>query len=174
MKDLQKLYHECLDELSSIGIVCGNIKCVTVNTRAKKRWGLCKRVEAINYASPVPVYEYEISISYRLLEDSVRDEAAKNTIIHELLHTCEGGHGHRGNWQKLANRVNAVYGYNIQRTTSSEEKGIESVYEKPVLQYAVACTHCGHEYHRLKMTSVIKTPERYRCSHCGGNLKRVK
>lgn len=173
MKDLQKLYQECLNELTDIGIVCGNIKSVTVNTKAKSRWGLCKRKTVIDYKSPVQKYEFEISISYRLLEDEVKDEAAKNTIIHELLHTCEGGHGHKGNWQRLANRVNTAYGYDIKRTTSYDEKGVEDIRVAPVYKYVIACEECGHEYKRTKQTSLIKAPERYRCGKCGGKLQRT-
>jgi predicted SprT family Zn-dependent metalloprotease len=173
MKDLHHLYVECLDELDAIGIVYGNIKSITVNTRAKSRWGLCQKRKVVDLSSPTSVYEYDISISYRLMEDSVSDVAVKTTIIHEILHTCKNGHGHTGEWQKLANRVNSAYGYNIKRTTSAEEKGLKNIYTTPVYKYAVVCTHCGHEYRRAKMTSVIKNPENYRCSHCKGKLVRA-
>lgn len=93
MKDFNLLVNECIAELDSIGIVCGKIRNIEINTRAKCRWGLCRTVKS---------GVFDIEISSRLLEDNVEDIVTKNTIIHELLHTVRGCHGHTGKWKVLA------------------------------------------------------------------------
>lgn len=165
MKDLIKLAKECEADLLSIGVQPGIVTHWSVNTRAKKRWGRCQQYGGY----------FEISISSRLLADEVDDQAAKNTIMHELLHTVRGCHGHTGLWKQLANKVNCrLPQYTIKRTTSSEEKSIEEVPRARTNRYAIRCVGCRHEYVREKMTKVIQHPESYRCSHCGGRLERVR
>jgi predicted SprT family Zn-dependent metalloprotease len=159
MKDLEKLASECVAELLSIGIQPGKVSSWVVNTRAERRWGLCKKV-----AQGV----YQIEIAERLLKDGVSDCATKNTIIHELLHTVKGCHGHKGEWKNLAAKVNRLLPqYNIKRTTNSKEKGISVEY-----RYAVKCVDCGTEYCRHRMSALIEHPENYRCGRCHGELKR--
>ena len=170
MKDLNKLVEECKEELDKIGIEYGNVREVTVNTRAKSRWGqCCTEVNATNWCDKV----FSINISDRLLADDVSDVATKNTIIHELLHSCEGGMTHKGNWKKLAEKVNYYYPqYNIKRCTTSEEKGIAPTEKE--YNYILKCEKCGHEYKHIKMCKSVKHPEWYFCSRCNGTLKRVK
>ena len=69
-------------ELEIIGIKCGNVIKLEVNTRAMKRWGQCTCLGGNNYA---------ISINVILLRDDTNIDGLKNTIIHELLHTCPSG-----------------------------------------------------------------------------------
>lgn len=90
MKDLMKLVGECQRDLHSIGIQCGNIRNWTVNTRAKARWGLCTKVSR---------ELFDIQIATALLQDEVDDQAAKDTIVHELLHTIPGCYNHGGRWK---------------------------------------------------------------------------
>ena len=117
MKDLLKLVRECKEELDAIGIEYRTVRNWTVNTRSKRRWGQCKVV-----SSDV----FDINISVRLLADQVSDTAAKDTIIHELLHTVEGCLKHTGKWKALAEKVNRAYPqYHIKRATTEEEKGFE-------------------------------------------------
>lgn len=166
MKDLQKLVAQCEAELRSIGIQPGKVLQWTVNTRAKRRWGQC-----VQHAPGV----FTISIAQRLLQDSVSDQAVKDTIVHELLHTVKGCHGHTGLWAQLAAKVNLLLPqYHIKRTASSAEKGIESIEQVSVKKYAVRCVHCGTEYARVKESKLIQHPEKYRCGLCGNKLVRVR
>ena len=165
MKNLQACYEECVKELSTIGITCGNILKVIPNTRSKNRWGLCKHEPN----------GHIIEISYRLLQDEVSEYALKNTLIHELLHTVEGTCGHKGLWKELANKVNKYYPqYNIKRTTSEEEKGIEPVTKKQEAKYIISCPKCGWEEPYFRYTKVVEHTDRYRCTKCKNALVRVK
>lgn len=166
MKDLEKLAAECEADLLSIGIQPGKVNRWIVNTRAKCRWGLCKQ-----YLPGL----YDISIAERILQDNVSDQAAKNTILHELLHTVKGCHGHKGKWKELAAKVNRLLPqYTIKRATSYEEKGLEYKPKKRTNRYAVKCTHCGKEYYREKESKLIQYPDKYRCGVCNNPLKRIR
>lgn len=165
MKDLYKLAAQCQAELSAVGIPYGRVSRWTVNTRARTRWGMCKKL---------PNGTFEIEIAAALLQDSVSDPAAKSTIIHELLHTVPGCTDHTGKWKVLAETVNRrLPMYQIKRTTSAQEKGLQTVRETPVYRYLLKCSGCGKEIRRQKKSAVIEYPERYRCT-CGGKLIRIE
>lgn len=166
MKDLQKIANECIAELNAIGISPAKNIRWTVNSRAKSRWGLCRKLDRTTY---------EIQISDRLLQDEVSDTATKDTIVHELLHTLPRGSSHTGVWAAAAIKVNRCYPhYCIKRTTSSAEKGIEAVPREYNGKYAIRCTRCGTEIVRERMSAIIQHPERYCCASCGGNLERIR
>lgn len=166
MKDLHQLAAECVADLLSIGICPGKVTKWTVNTRAKHRWGLCRQTAP---------GEYQIEVADRLLQDNVSDQAAKDTILHELLHTVKGCHGHKGEWKNLAAKVNRLLPqYNIKRTASSEEKGLDAYPVKRNYRYIIQCVKCGKEYHRDRMCRVVESPQYYYCGACHGKLKRIK
>ena len=161
MKDLQKLFELCKNELRVLDIpFCEDTTCI-VNSRAKRRWGLCTKK---------PDGSYIIEISYRLLTDDVPDKSTKTTILHELLHTVPGGNCHTGAWKFYATKVNTVLGYNISRTTSAAEKGVEEFSIINNYKYFITCDKCGYVWKRTRATAVTAHPEHYHC-HCGGNLK---
>ena len=163
MKDLEKLVEECKKDLDEIGIPYRTVRNWLINTRAKCRWGQCRRGSTDIF---------DISISHRLLQDDVLDVAAKGTIIHELLHTVDGCSGHKGKWKLFAEKVNRAYPqYNIKRTTTSAEKGLEElkrIYQK---NYKIVCSGCGCYWYRQKASRLVQHPEKFRCGKCGGKLK---
>lgn len=162
MKDIKMLVAGCEADLRSIGIDPGCDITWVINGRAKTRWGMCrKKISG----------ECEISISRRLLEDDVDDWAAKNTIMHELLHCVPGADGHSGLWLKLANEVNRkLPQYHIKQTEAPKEKGLAPVEPKYILE----CTHCKQQFHRHRMSSAVRNPQRFRCGKCAHPLVRVR
>ena len=169
MKDLMSLVAECEKELDAIEIPYRTVRNWTVNTRAQCRWGQCKRV-----ADGV----YDINISARLLQDDAPDDGAKETIIHELLHTVKGCVSHKEKWKSLADKVNRSYPqYHIKRTNFCEEKGVEEqkrtrrVYEK---KYMVVCARCRATIYRKKASKVVCHPEKFRCGLCKGKFEVVE
>jgi hypothetical protein len=165
MKDLQILANECMDELNALDIPYNkNIK-FEINSRAKCRWGQCRKT-----------YDYYIiSISDRLLNDSVDDVATKTTILHELLHTTPNGMTHKGEWKIYADAVNHYYGYNIKRCTSADEKGVESirVERKHHITYVCQCDKCGLIIEKHKMSNFIRFPNHYGHKNCNGRFKLI-
>ena len=161
MKDLNKIALECMAELDALNIPYVKPSKITVNTRAKSRWGQCRRVSKT---------EFTINISERILRDDVSDAATKNTVIHELLHTIEGCQNHGPKWKRYANQVNRSYPkYNIQTTTSEAEKGIAP--EPVVYKYMVECLACKHKRGYTRRSKVTMHPELFRCGSCNGQLK---
>ncbi len=161
MKDYRALIKECLDEVEAVGIIPGNIKEWKINHRAKARWGMCTR--KING-------ECIIEIAARLLtDDRISIKSCKETIIHEILHSCKDCNGHTGTWKKYAELINNQYGYNIKRVTSGKEKGIEeyeSTYSLPY-KYIFVCKYCGDTLRRKRMSKFTKYYRNYYCRNCG-------
>ena len=171
MKDIEKLAKECIDELEAVGIKCGKVRSFSVNTRAKKRWGRCKAL---------PDGTFEINISERLLNQDAQDRFAKQTIIHELLHTVDGCFTHTGKWKIYAEYVNQRYPqYNIKRATSYEEMGQKPPEQTSAPQknhefrYVLRCKKCNEIFGRQVKSRAVTYYKRYRCSKCGGKLERL-
>ena len=166
MKDLKKLFNECMEEVKAIGIKPGEIIKLEINYRFKKTWGRCSYVDRKKKT-------YMIEISDKLLQDEIDDNATKTTIIHEILHSCEKCMNHGPEWKKLAELVNKNYPqYNIKRTTSSSEKGIELNPDN--FKYVLECNGCKKliGYHR--MCKIIKYSDYFKCAKCGGKFVLIK
>ena len=163
MKDLNAIYHECLADVHNLGILTGKINSVTVDTRAKKRWGLTRKN---------PDGTFDININVSLLYDTTDDWATKNTVAHEILHTVKGCFDHKALWQEYANRMNAAYGYNIKRCTSFAEKGLEPVgrIRNEEYKYTLTCTCCGGKHYYKRLSKAVQHPEWFRCGRCNGKL----
>lgn len=129
---------------------------VRVNRRAVARFGCCTSVNG----------EYVIEVSARLLP--APPQALRETLAHELLHTCHGCRNHGPRWKGYAGRMNQAYGYGIRRTGTWEEMGLPD--QKPV-KHLLVCRICGQEFPRARASRLIQHPERYRCK-CGGPLER--
>ena len=160
MKDFEKLQMVCMEEVRAAGITPGNIVKWTINRRAKTRWGLC--IKKGNG-------ECEIQIAARLLEDDrISEDACKDTMIHEILHSCKGCTGHTGKWKQYAEIMNRKYGYHIKRVTSGEEKGVENYKgnSQPV-KYVYRCAGCGQIVMRKKACKFTKYYRSYICGICG-------
>ena len=113
MHDLNRTIKECMAELDRLNIPYAKNIRFTVNRRAKLRLGQCRRQGN----------SYTIEISAALLDDRVDlREGLKNTLHHELLHSCYGCMKHTGRWKAYADKVNAAYGYNIRRCATGEEQ----------------------------------------------------
>lgn len=162
MKDYISLIEETKKDLDKLAIKYRNVSEFSVNTRAKKRWGQCKKT---GYNT------FEISISSRLLEDDVDNQKVKNVIAHELLHTVQGCYGHKGKWKMLAEYVTrSLPQYMIKTTDSPENIGVIIEQKPKEIRYTVVCKKCGIRIGRTRKSKLITHPERYRCAKCGGKF----
>ena len=136
---------------------------IKVNPRPKKRFGCCRKQGE----------KFIIEISEFILKCD--DEKIRGVIAHEVLHTCEGCYEHGMQWKEYASQMNAAYGYNIKRTSSFEEMGVESeiLDGSNKIKYIIKCEKCGREYPRQRYTCVMQKIKAYRCS-CGGRLYVIK
>ena len=68
--------------------------------------------------------------------------------------------------------MNRKYGYNIKRTSTFEEMGIEEDRGGEDIKYIIKCNKCGKEYPRKRFTCVMQKINAYRCA-CGGKLTLI-
>lgn len=168
MKDLEKMFDEALlivadcigkDKIEFI------YRPITINTRAKKRWGMCRKSED---------GRNRIEISKRILNDKVDNNAVMCVIIHEILHACKDGDAHTGAWKQYAAMVNQKYPqYKISRLTPASRFGLEKE-QTEKMKYAIKCTKCGNMHYSSRLSNTIKNPSGYRCAICGGKFKRIR
>ena len=167
MKDLRKLYRECIAELDSIGMdYSSRIVEVKVNGRLKTTLGYCKRNNVTG--------NYTIEVAPCMLADGVEVEAIKDTIIHEILHTCPGSFNHGYEWKHRASIVNRKLGYNIETCASTKELEAQGVkVQRRDWKYALECVDCGKQFKYKRWCESLENPSRYRCGSCHGELKTI-
>ena len=127
---------------------------VTVNTRARTRFGCCRKAGG----------RYVIEVSASLF--SAEEQAIRQVLAHEVLHTCPGCADHGPRWQHWAALMNRIFGYDIRRTHTPQALGLEDT--RPV-RWLVVCQSCGRSTPRMKRSPLVEHPGRYRCK-CGGIL----
>ena len=129
---------------------------VRINARAKRRLGCCYLQNG----------RYSIEVSASLLEDP---EKLRQTLAHELLHTCRGCRNHGERWKAYAAIVNDAWGTQIQRLAPLQAGEEPQRLRQDTVKYLVQCQSCGKVFPRARMCKLVKTPWRYRCQ-CGGHL----
>ena len=132
-------------ELISIGIPVSNRlePEVRINTRARRRLGCCY------YQSG----RYWIEVSQAVLED---EDLLKQTLVHELLHTCPKCRDHGPKWKAYAQTVNEKLGYRIERTVKTETPAGSLRHEE--IKYILECQSCGAQIKRMRMSKAVKSP----------------
>lgn len=163
MKDYMATFNEALEVVHGLGIETGNIVDVKLNYRAKNRFGQCRRNNVLN--------TYELNFNHLIFADEADDDAIMNVLIHEILHTCKDCMTHKGEWKRLANIVNANTKYNITRTNSYENFGIEKPKKEKKHNYVFYCEDCGQIFIRERSSKFTKNHHAYRCGKCGGEIR---
>jgi len=158
---LQEAYELCRTQCKQLGIPYGKIVDVEPDRKGTKRWGVCQRTPA----------GFTIKINQRLLADGVDKNGLLTTVMHEILHTCPDCWNHGKVWKAYAAKVKQEFGYDVKRTTSAEEKGMETIVR--VDRYKFRCQRCGAIVGRAKASAFTKHPENYRCAICGGSFIRL-
>lgn len=128
---------------------------VQINTRAKRRLGCCRLKNDM----------YTIEVSASVTDNT---EKLRETLAHELLHTCKGCDNHGELWKSYAKIVNAALGMSVQRLAPAEETAPASL-RRDEIKYVLECQSCGTKIYRTRMSKAVKSPWRYRCK-CGGKL----
>lgn len=160
MNDCDGLLQEVAKQAEEVGIpISKRIEPhVTINRRAVNRLGCCKRKGE----------GYLIELSARVAEGP--KESCRETLAHELLHTCYGCRNHGKRWKGYAARMNDAYGYAIARAATNEAMGVG---EGRPYRYLLRCDRCGAEFGRYRASALTRHPERYRCK-CGGKIVRAQ
>lgn len=163
MKDYMAMFNKAMDVVESLGIETGFIVDVKLNYRAKNRFGQCRKNNLDN--------TYSLNFNHLIFSDESDEDEVMNTLIHEILHTCEGGMTHKGEWKRLANIVNANTKYNITRCTSYASFGIEKPKKEKKHNYVFVCEDCGQVIVRERASNFTKNYHAYRCGKCGGDFR---
>ena len=170
---IEQLFQQVKREAQQAGILfSSHISGIVINRRARKRFGCCKAVKSFaGYTS------YQIEVAEKIL--ICNEKKIKQTIAHELIHTCKGCMNHGERWKYYAMIMNRRYGYEIKRTATDEEMGVytsssseEYIKKQENYKYRIICTQCGYIFYRKRMSEVVKHPENYRCGKCGGTLRK--
>ena len=158
MNDFDALLVKVKREAKKIGIpISDNIDSrIAVNTRAKTRYGRCTKKGN----------SFVIELSSILID--APEISCRQTIAHELIHTCPGCMDHGDRFRYYASKMNNAYGYNISRTNSAEEMGVPDR-RKTDAKFIITCRKCGSSFTRTKRSALIESPSKYRCK-CGGEL----
>ena len=121
----------------------------------------------------MPLNTYVIQVSNRLLDESVPVQSLKQTIMHELLHTCTGCMNHGKTWKDYADRVNKAYGYDVSRTTSAKSLGVDTENIRKDIKHQFVCKNCGQVINRTRESNFTKNYQHYKCGICNGKFKKV-
>lgn len=173
MKNLRKLYCECVSEALSIGLdISDKVVSISVNPRLSRALGRCVQSwDAWNRC-----YIFKIEIQPNMLADGLEDRVPKNTIMHELIHTCKGCFNHGPEFQSRAGIVNRRLGYNVHTTSDSEQlKAAGVVLKETAYNYGIVCDKCGYMVQKRKRwSSTLERIGDFRHGGmCGGNLHVV-
>ena len=161
MRDLMKYANKCMDMLDEINIPYHKPKSWRVSGRMTNTFG--------TYHSG----KKEVAISKKLLDERLPEDMLENTIIHELIHSCDGCQNHGPNFHRYGDKVNRELGYKIATYVSkSEAETMRNYYKPKERKYIVYCPNCGHEWKYKVQGRVYKYPYMYRCGLCQVHLKR--
>lgn len=185
MRDLNELLELCKEYLDAIDIPYGNITSIKRNNRLKVVFGRCRHFGAY-YENGQRMYRrHEIEISGTLFNDNVTEKVIISTLIHEILHSCNGCQNHGALFHKYASLVNDCYDMDIDIKASAErsEKVRQARIEANDYAWIFTCTECGKSYRYNKMPQWVRygyEPNEKICmgAHCPcskeHNLKIVK
>lgn len=165
MKDLYRLFEECKEEMEQAQIPFNYGATIEVSKRKSTcSWGKCRNKE-------------QIFINALLLDDNVDDKETKDTIIHELIHTCDNVYGHDENFKFYGNRMNNMFGYHISRCNSATQKGLQIDYER-MGKYKLVCENCGRISYKSRLSKgsqmLLKNNQAtHTCGKCGHEMKTI-
>ena len=162
------LFNEVFNDAKKLGLPLNksNLSEIKLGYKEMRPWGVCRYTPRFN--------KFEIYISRKLILSN-NIVAIKNTIMHEIIHTCEGALNHGVNFKHYG-KMCATLGYTITRLLSEEEVFGHKIEKKPdSFKYIIKCPCCGKEYGYNRFTRAVEMSNNYICGkcHCLG-LARIK
>lgn len=166
---LVTLTNQCRRELDALNVPYRRVSVLEIS-HTTGTYGDCRRL----YDN-----SYRIRVNEALLK-SASDIIVKDTIIHELLHTCEGCMNHGKTWQAYANLVNDAYPqYSISRLSSTNKTHVK-LKSEDTAKYVVTCESCGHKYlhyRKNRAVEILSNPaiSHYcTCGYCNSNKLKLE
>ena len=160
MRDLQELFERAKDYLDVIEVPYSkDIEWIKANSRYTRRYGNC----AWHYDNKKGRRVFQIQIaSFLLSEEITDDKVVLSTIIHELIHTCEGCQNHGAKFHYWGDLVTDCYGIEITTYVSDEraakvrEAGVAPKRKSVSYNWAFNCENCGREWKYKKMPKFMQ------------------
>ena len=117
-QDCQKMFEDVIDEFSEIpeleGYFYPNIIKAKLNwlkQTNRKALGLCR---GRYYKSTLEPIECEIFLNPNMLKfEDDKEQIIKDTLAHELVHTCKGCNNHGSEFHRIGNLIRRKLGYVI-------------------------------------------------------------
>ena len=167
IKDIKDEIKEDLNILASLGVESLATKEIEVciNSRFTRTLGLCKD-KGNNY--------FAIKINESFLRNA-DPKSVHDTIMHEVIHTCEGCFNHGPEWHRVGKLVSDKFGFTITRTyTDLAYRQFMRNKKSTKIRYQIGCPNCGiigEYYSPTKVFLGVKQQEktclpRYRCNRC--------
>lgn len=154
MRDLQKSFEECLADIQVLNITVGTITKIEWGD-LKDAWGECNGQWTGNG------WVYWIAISKKYLNDNISEIYLRETVYHEILHTCHRCHSHSKTWVKNALLIDKAYGCGIA-TFKTEYYVLHP--ELPEFHQMI-CPYCGGKL-RIKEQDIWKQIRDGRKANC--------
>ena len=159
MHDIVNLFCEVIDDIENSGIETGNITEKRENKRLSKALGRCRKY---------PDGHFEIEIQSAFMQDNIEEQGLKNTIAHEILHTCRNSFNHGAEWKRNAETLQAFCPeYTITRCTDARKYGYKP--KERTYRHVYKCEECGQVIKRQRASNFC---QRYICG-CGGQFTEM-
>ena len=136
MKNADRLFNECLEELKGIDLEPDKHVILKVKSLANA-YGYCKPFDD----------HYIIEIDRKLFSDNLPDDICKSIIIHELLHAEKGCTNHGAKWLEKVRKQESALGYTVsggETTGDYRPLGWTRFGVVPEnTKFIVRCKYCG-------------------------------
>jgi predicted SprT family Zn-dependent metalloprotease len=166
MRDLRSFANKALKMVEDANIEYGYIDGFEANNRLKTCWGECKRRSADWWYK---TDYFIIQINAMLLRDDVPEVSLIQTLIHEILHTCENCFNHGKQWKRYADIINTKYNLNVSRLNSQQSLGLSEIMP---IKHKFICNNCGTVVTRTRDSKFTQHYSKYICKRCGGKFTK--
>lgn len=165
-KQLYMVLQNAIEIAKECGLKPGEITSVKVNGRLSRALGRCR--QSRDYRG------FHIEINKKVAE-KCDYRFIMQTMLHEVVHTCDGCWNHGEGFKSAARKIMAKYPeYDIQRTNNPVKENSAGDSYLRSYKYLVRCSKCGEVVGKDRMCDFVKYPKLYRHIHCGGTFERIK
>lgn len=170
--EVQSIFNEAISMCSAAGYKPQKLSPVCKINSRKKAYGvckeLCKRLTGEVVSTEIGVSKYFVA--------KANKQQMLQTLVHECLHSaCGAKCGHRGEWKIAANKVNCLYGLDVERANDyRDEQGEKILSNEQNAKYELKCPKCGKIFYYNRLCKAVKNPNHFVHPGCGVDLVRIK
>ena len=136
MKNAERLFNECLEELKGTGLEPDKKVILKVKSLSNA-YGYCKPFDD----------HYIIEIEKKLFSDNLPDNVPKSIIMHELLHAEKGCNNHGAKWLEKVRKQESILGYDVSGGETTGDYRIYGWRRFGIVpentKFILRCRHCG-------------------------------